>query len=488
MSAAAPAEGGRPGMLEPLRLREFRLLLAGFIVGQSMMPLQFVTAIAWIQVIAEENVVVMVAAISTIRGLGMVGFGLFGGALADRFDRRRLLMATQALAFAANIAIALMMWMGASDIYAVALFFLFTALASAAHAIDGPTRNAIAPEILGPRLTPAGIALNSAAMSLAMPVAIVASGLLIDYLGHGTVYAISSFGHLGEILILAMMSYRTVFSAAHLAARRGGSGQAFRDIAAGLRYTCSQPTILWTVVAVILMMTLIMPPTGSLGPHWVTTVVGATWSQFSFIAVFWGLGAMIASATLVRFSWVERKGLLTGSGVLVMALGFVVFTLMPTALNAILGNYLLGTGMSMAMVSSAAIIAHIAPNEMRGRVMGLVFLGMGMAQLVALPLGWLADALTMETLFPPMSWVVLAVLGGLLLLRPVILRARVPQHPAAQPAAQPDAMPQSLPTPQPAPAATGLGNGLSAPARPNGANGLGVSYIARVAPNKPGPA
>ena len=475
MSAAPPTS--RPGMLEPLRLREFRLLLGGFIVGQSMMPLQFVTAIAWIQMIADENETVMIAAISTIRGLGMVGFGLFGGALADRFDRRRLLMATQALAFTANLAIAVMMWLGASDIYAVALFFGFTALASAAHAIDGPTRNAIAPEILGPRLTPAGIALNSAAMSLAMPIAIIASGLLIDYLGHGTVYAISSFGHFGEILILAMMSYRTVFSAAHRASQRGGAGQAFRDIAAGLRYTASQPVILWTVAAVILMMTLIMPPTGSLGPHWVTTVVGATWSQFSFIAVFWGLGAMLASAVLVRFSWIERKGLLTASGVIVMALGFVVFTLMPTALNAILGNYLLGTGMSMAMVSSAAIIAYVAPNEMRGRVMGLVFLGMGMAQLVALPLGMVAEWLTMETLFPPMSWVVLAVLAGLILLRPVILRARVPQHPPA-PAATAPPPPEASSR-----AAAAAPNGLT-----NGLNGAVVSYIARVAPNKPGPA
>lgn len=421
-------------MMEPLRLREFRLLLGGFIVGQSMMPLQFVTAIAWIQVVAEDHEVVMVAAISTIRGLGMVGFGLFGGALADRFDRRRLLIATQALAFAANLAIAALMWLGASDLGAIAMFFAFTALASAAHAIDGPTRNAITPEILGPRLTPAGIALNSAAMSLAMPLAIVASGLLIDHLGHGTVYAISSFGHFGEILILGMMSYRTVFSAAHLAARRGGSGQAFRDIAAGLRYTRSKPVILWTVCAVILMMTLIMPPTGALGPQWVTTVVGATWSQFSFIALFWGLGAMIASTTLVHFSGIERKGLLTAAGVIVMALGFVVFTLRPTAINAIVGNYLLGTGMSMAMVASAAIIAHVAPNEVRGRVMGLIFLGMGMSQLVALPLGWLAEMLTMEALFPPMSWLVLTLLAGLILLQPVIRRARVPVHPPPQPA------------------------------------------------------
>lgn len=429
MSASPPP--ARPGMMEPFRLREFRLLLTGFVVGQSMMPLQFVASIAWIQLVAPENIeILMVGAIGTIRGLGMIGFGLFGGALADRFDRRRLLMVTQAVAFISNILIAVMMWTGSGTTTDIIIFFALTIVASSAHAIDGPTRNAITPEILGPRLTPAGIALNSAAMQLAMPISIFASGLLIDHLGHGTVFAISAMGHLGEVLILAMMSYRTVFSAAHIAARQGqGAGQAVRDIAAGFRYARSKAVILWTVLIVVLMMSLIMPPTGTLGPQWVTKVVGATWSQFSYIAVFWGGGAMVASLILVRFSWIERKGLLTGLGVIVMALGFVVFTNPPSQINAMMGNLLLGVGMSVAMVSANATLAYETPNEMRGRIMGLIFLGMGIAQAVGLPLGAVAQSLTMETLFPPMSFAVLAILAAIIIFRPVILRARVPQHP-----------------------------------------------------------
>ncbi len=458
MSAQSPP--ARPGMMEPLRVREFRLLLTGFIVGQSMMPLQFVTSIAWIQLVADESVeIIMVGAIGTIRGLGMIGFGLFGGALADRFDRRRLLMATQSIAFVSNIAIAVLMWTGSGVVVEVTLFFALTVIASSAHAIDGPTRQAITPEILGPRLTAAGIALNSAAMQLAMPFAIFASGLLIDSLGHGAVYAISSFGHLGEVLILAMMSYRTVFSAAHLATRGQGPGQAIRDIGAGFRYARAKPVVLWTVLIVVLMMSLIMPPTGTLGPQWVTTVVGASWSEFSFIAVFWGGGAMLASLVLVRFSWIERKGLLTAGGVIVMGLGFVVFTNPATALNAISGNFLLGVGMSIAMVSATATLAYETPNEMRGRIMGLVFLGMGIAQLLGLPLGAVAQMLTMETLFPPMSFAVLAILAAVIVLRPIIIRARVPQHP-----------PESMPLRPPAAARRVL----------NGA----AEIIVRAAPNK----
>ncbi len=448
-------------MTEPLRVREFRLLLTGFVLGQSVMPLQFVASIAWVQSFAAEEVqYILVGAIGTIRGLGMLGFGLFGGALADRFDRRQLLIVTQALAFATNIGIAALMWLGATDMIGLAVFFLLTLIASAALALDGPTRQAIAPEILGPRLTPSGIALQQAGMQFGMPLAILLSGVMIDQLGTGNVFAVSAGGHLAEIIILAMMSYRTVFSAAHMRGVEHGPRQALRDIAAGLRFSRSKPVVLWTILIVVLMMALIMPPTGTLGPTWVTTVVGASWSQFSYIAFFWGFGAIIASGLMVWFSWIERKGLLTGLGVATMALGFIVFTFGTTQLNAIAGNFLLGIGMSVANIAGIAILAHETPNDFRGRVMSLLFQGMGLAQALGLPIGALAQVVSMETLFPLMAIGTFAFLILVMAARPVILRARVGA--VMDPSAG------------------------AAPAAAADPSGLVVSYIARVAPNKPG--
>ena len=91
-------------------------------------------------------------------------------------------MVTQSIAFICNLLIALMMITGTGSTVDIIIFFALTIVASSAHAIDGPTRNAITPEILGPRLTPSGIALNSAAMQFAMPISIFASGILIDSL------------------------------------------------------------------------------------------------------------------------------------------------------------------------------------------------------------------------------------------------------------------------------------------------------------------
>ena len=184
--------------------------------------------------------------------------------------------------------------------------------------------------------------------------------------------------------------------------------------------------IFWSIGLVALMMVLVMPPTGTLGPTWVTTVVGASDIGFSIIAFFWGFGAMLTSIIVAAFSWYERKGILTASGALLMAGGFVVFTIQPTALNAIMGNFLLGAGMSMAMIAVVAIIAHETPNDMRGRVMSIFMMGMGLSQAMGLPLGGLAQALTMEVLFPPMALGTFAIIALVIVVRPVIIRARVP--------------------------------------------------------------
>ena len=83
-------------MFAPLALRDFRLLFLGLLIGQALSPFQFLAQIIWIQLSAAEDVrILLIGLIAAVRGAGMLLFGLYGGALADRFDRRRLLIATQ---------------------------------------------------------------------------------------------------------------------------------------------------------------------------------------------------------------------------------------------------------------------------------------------------------------------------------------------------------------------------------------------------------
>lgn len=397
---APPGHEPPPSGFAPLRVRDFRLLLAGLVVSSALMPLQFVTQIFWIQ----ENVgsggeILLVGLIGSMRGIGALTFGLYGGALADRFDRRKLLMVTQSCGILINLCVASIMWLTDGGPLALTAFFVLTLFASGTFAIDAPTRQAMVPDVLGPSLLPAGISLNTAGMQIAMPISLFASGLLIESLGFAAAYALSGFGLLCEVVALAFMRYRP-----HAVANRGRYGfrKTVADVREGVRYTRSNPTVQWVILLMVAMMALGFPAVANLGPTWITTVVDVPFKYFGFIALTWGLGAFAASLAMTRFSAYPRKGRLLVLGSIGFAAGFVVFAI-PNIPAAVIGNLILGISLATAQIASMTLVQLLVPNEVRGRVMSLLQLNMGLAQLLTFPVAVVAQATSLELVFPVLA-------------------------------------------------------------------------------------
>jgi len=417
----------RTGGLAPLRIRDFRLLLGGFAIGQMLMPLQFITQILWVQENAPDDIwLILVALIGASRGVGTLTFGLYGGALADRFDRRALLLVTQSLLLLTTLAIAALMFFSVGSAAFFAAFFALTFLAGGLQSIDAPTRLAIVPDILGLELTPAGMSLNQAAGQLAMPVALFGTGFLIHSLGFSGAYLLSAVGHLIAIVFIGMLSYRTVFGDRGHGHARYSLGEVFGDVRDGLRYARNHPVILWIIVLVATMMGLGFPATANLGPTWVTTVVGVEIKNVGLVVMTWGIGALVAAVALARFSAIERRGALIGLGTVLFSVSFLVFVSDHTVLNVVIGNFGLGAGMTITMVSSTILIQQLVPNEVRGRIMSIFQLNMGFAQLMTMPVAVLGQWLTLPVLFPIMAVITLASVLLILILRPQIMRARTP--------------------------------------------------------------
>ena len=316
------------GALAPLYHRDFRLLLAGFAIGQMLMPLQFITQILWVQATAPRDIwLILVAFIATSRGLGALTFGLYGGALADRFNRQHLLLLIQALQILMTLAIAALMYAEVGGVLGFGLFFLLTFLTSGLQSIDAPTRLAIVPDVLGQQLTPAGISLNQVSGQIAMPIAMMTTGLMIDQLGFSGAYAASLVGHLIALFFIGLMNYSPNYSANRSPSEPYGFGQIKSDIKVGLQYARQQPVILWTIILLIMMMGFGYPATASLGPTWVTTVVGVPIPKMGFIVMFWGIGSLFAAIILARFSNMVHRGALIGFGaVLFCSIFFSVCT------------------------------------------------------------------------------------------------------------------------------------------------------------------
>ena len=135
-------------MFAPLALRDFRLLFLGLLIGQALSPFQFVAQIIWVQMSAADDVrIVLVGLIAAVRGVGMLVFGLYGGALADRFDRRKLLIITQLAALAFNVAIGCLMIFGAAEGALLLVFYVLVFLSSAlASTSPRPASRSMPPE------------------------------------------------------------------------------------------------------------------------------------------------------------------------------------------------------------------------------------------------------------------------------------------------------------------------------------------------------
>ena len=419
----------KTGGLAPLNIRDFRYLLAGFAIGQMLVPLQFITQILWVQHYAPKDYwLILVAFIATSRGLGALTFGLYGGAMADWFNRRTLLLTIQVLQIFCTVAIALLMYNSIGDLTGFTLFFLLTFISSGLQSIDAPTRLAIVPDILGRELTPAGMSLNQVAGQVAMPLAMAFTGFIINAAGFSGAYLFSTLGHLLAIFFIALMNYQPSMPTKQGSSQRYGFQEIIKDITTGLSYARNHPVILWVIILLVMMMSLGYPATASLGPTWVTTVVNVPIPRLGFVVMFWGIGSLTAALLLTRFSSTERRGRLVAFGALLFSISFVLFVSGRSELNVIMGNFGLGAGMTITMVSSTILIQHLVPNEIRGRIMSIFQLNMAFAQLMTMPVALFGQWLTLPVLFPILSILTLTSVIVILFTRPQLFRAVTSRH------------------------------------------------------------
>ncbi len=367
----------------------------------------------------------MVSLIGASRGVGALTFGLYGGALADQFDRKKLLLITQLLLLLTTLSISVLIFLNDGSVLGFILFFSLTFLSSGLQSIDVPTRLAIVPDILGPKLTPAGMSLNQAAGQLSMPVAIFGAGLIIDAFGFGGAYLLSSVGHVIMVLAITLISNRSTVKDRVIHGETYGIKQALIDVRFGLSYARNNSVILWIIILVALMTGLGFSATANLGPTWITTVVGVKIKHVGFVAMPWGIGMFLAAIAQARFSYFERRGALIAFGTALFSISFVVFVAGHSVTNVVIGNFGLGAGMTTAMLSSTILIQHIVPNQVRGRIMSIFQLNMGFAQLMTLPVAAFGQWLTLQLLFPIMALTLLVTVILILVSQPQIIQARI---------------------------------------------------------------
>ncbi|HEX5499483.1 MAG TPA: MFS transporter, partial [Thermomicrobiales bacterium] len=191
MSAGAAPAGGSTRSYATLRHRDFRFLWTAELISSTGTQIQRI-AVAW-QIFEVSRDPLALGALGLCRFVPILLFGVAGGVVADRYDRRRTLLISQAALLACSTAFAVMTAAGAASLAAI---YALTIIASIFASVASPTRQALIPALV-PRDDLAG------AMSMSVLTSQVATvggpaigGVVIGALGIGTAYTIDaiSFG------------------------------------------------------------------------------------------------------------------------------------------------------------------------------------------------------------------------------------------------------------------------------------------------------
>ena len=361
-----------------LEVPNYRRYFAGQTISLSGTWMQTVAAI-WL-ILSLTGSGVAVGLTTALQFLPMLLIGAYGGLLADRFPKRNLLIATQALMAIPAVAL---FAVTATGVVTPWMVYLAVFAMGAANAVDFPARQSFVYEMVGPDLVVNAVSLNSVIVQSARIVGPALAGILIAVFGVVPCFALNALTFLAMIYALWGMDAERLH-AEPVAPRSPGA------IRAGLRYVARTPEL----AVPLALMALV----GTLGYNF--QVVLPLLAKFSFGGGALTYAAMVAAMAVGSIAGALVNGHRGRTGPRLIAggaLAFGVAALLSAAMPGLALEIITLVALGAAAVTFAATINSslqlaVAP-EMRGRVMALysvVFLG---STPIGGPLtGWLAQA------------------------------------------------------------------------------------------------
>jgi MFS family permease len=298
----------------------------------------------------------------------------FAGVLADRVDRRRLLLITQSLAMLQATTLFALTFAGVIQIWQIQLLAFSLGLI---NAVDMPVRQSFA-AVLVPRsdLTNA-IALSSASFNLGRVLGPAVAGVTLALYGSAFNFGINAVSYLAVLLGLFLIDPTKIATSSETGVR----GAIWASLRQGVAYATATPLVLWSLVLLGGMSVFAMN-FQTLLPVYARQTLEVEAGGYGLLFATMGVGSLIGSLTLASMG--ERRPrlrLILGGGAafvaLEVALGLTTSTGPAYALMAAIGFS------SMLMVNTInATVQHAVPDQLRGRVMALyvtVFAGAGPA-------------------------------------------------------------------------------------------------------------
>lgn len=368
-----------------LQVRNFRLLWTGQLVSQIGSWMQ-TTAQAWL-VLDLSGSPFALGFVSTLQFLPFTLLSLFGGLIADRLPKRRLLIVTQIIGLIQATIFAVLVASGQIQIWHI---YVLAIIQGISNAIDNPVRQAIAVEVVGKEELVNAVALNSVQFNAARILGPAVAGIVIGRVGTAPALFVNAASFLAAIIGLALMNPAEFFSVP-----RRTVGHPVKQLFEGVSYAWRTPIVLLALLVVAFI--------GTFGYNFNTVlpllarfVLKTDAEGFGIMTAAFGAGSLLGALRTAVNDRVSVRRLLLASAGFSLILGLLAIT--PIFVLALVLLAALGfAGVTFGTTANSLVQLNV-PDELRGRVMSLyVLLFIGSTPLGAFLIGTMSDSIGVQT-------------------------------------------------------------------------------------------
>lgn len=346
-----------------LWIRNFRLFFIGQWISQVGNWMTLVAQTLLVLKLTDSGIALGVLAVAQFGPILIIG--PWAGLIADRSDKRRLLMVVQTLAMVQSFVLAAIAF---GDHPSVVAIYAVAFVGGVTVAFDNPARRAFVVEMVPEGDMPNAVSLNSAVMTSSRIFGPALAGLAITQAGFGWAFLIDGVSYVAVLVMLAMMNKAELRPAPVLERAKG-------QIREGLRYARSVPA-LWIPLVMMAVVGTLSFNFQVVFPLFAIRDLEGTDQTFTLLFSVISVGSLIGALAAARRHEVEVRVVALSAIAFGVAMGFMAFA--PNVGVAAVVSVVVGVGSISFLTTSTAIVQMRAEPTMRGRVLalqGMVFLG-----------------------------------------------------------------------------------------------------------------
>jgi len=383
-------------MLDSLQIKGYRFYWFSALLVAAARAMQGVV-LGWL-VLERTNSAFLVTVAGALNFLPMLGLGLFSGVIGDRLNRRRVLIGTQIASGMASILLATLIVTNAIQTWEIMAISLTVGLA---WALDWPCRQILIADLAGEQNILNGVALDQWAFNLMSIIGSVIAGVVISTLGMGNAfYMVAGAYAFAAVSLFAIGPTQQT--------RAGGARNIAANIKEGIKYALNNRAILG-VLLIMIVAHLVLFPFRTLLPVFARDVLKTGPEGLGYLSAAPGVGAVIGGLMMASLRRSRPSLVALAMGAVAMALLTVVFAISKTYLFSVVVLAAIGFATSVYGAMQNSIPLRLGEQQMRGRIMGLLSLVVGL-----MPLGMMAFGIATDQIGAPAVVVGASVIGAVL--------------------------------------------------------------------------